>query len=41
MIRWHSKLAASVFVVLCCAAGVFSQQGSKKVTVTLVRWPYT
>jgi hypothetical protein len=40
MSRWSSKLAASVFVVLCCAVS-FSQPGSKKVTVTLVRWPYT
>ena len=40
MSPWYSKLAASVFVVLCCAVS-FSQPGSKKVTVTLVRWPYT
>ena len=41
MRRWHSKLAVCAFVVLCGAAGVFSQQGASKVTVTLVRWPYT
>ena len=41
MSRWHSKLAACAFAVLCCAAGAFSQQDIKKVTVTLVRWPYT
>ena len=41
MSRVYSKLVAGAFVLLCCAAGVFSQQASKKVTVTLVRWPYT
>jgi hypothetical protein len=40
MSRVYSKLAASLFMVLCCAVS-FSQQDSKKVTVTLVRWPYT
>jgi hypothetical protein len=40
MSRVHKKLAASVFVVLFCAVS-FSQQGTRKVTVTLVRWPYT
>jgi len=40
MSRVYKKLAAAVFVVLCCAVS-FSQQGGKKVTVTLVRWPYT
>lgn len=40
MTRWHSKLAVFAFVVLCVAT-VFSQEVSKKVTVTLVRWPYT
>ena len=40
MSRVYKKLAVSVFVVLCCAVS-FSQQASKKVTVTLVRWPYT
>jgi hypothetical protein len=41
MSRVYSKLAACAFVMLCCATGVFSQQGGEKVTVTLVRWPYT
>jgi len=41
MTRSYSKLAMSAFVLLCCAAAIFSHQGSKKVTVTLVRWPYT
>jgi|RhiMetdeSRZDD1v2_1073273.scaffolds.fasta_scaffold79160_3 hypothetical protein len=36
----HSRFAALVFLVLCCVAAVFSQQ-NRKVTVTLVRWPYT
>jgi hypothetical protein len=39
MSRVYKKLAASVFVVLCCA--VSFSQGNRKVTVTLVRWPYT
>jgi hypothetical protein len=41
MSSWLSKLACCAIVVLCCAVGIFGQQNNKKVTVTLVRWPYT
>jgi hypothetical protein len=36
----HSKFAGCVLLMLSCVAA-FSQQSNKKVTVTLVRWPYT
>lgn len=41
MSRRLSKLAACALFALSCLSAAFSQQNNKKVTVTLVRWPYT
>ena len=40
MMSWHTRVAVCALLVLTCMA-VVSQQDNKKVTVTLVRWPYT
>ena len=39
MNRWRS-LSAALFLLMLSISGAFAQD-TKKVTVTLVRWPYT
>jgi putative cell wall-binding protein len=41
MSRRLSQLFACALIALSCLSATFSQQNNKKVTVTLVRWPYT